>query len=108
MLQVFLRKIAVSAREIADIAVVVRVEGQIADRSNQTVDPEGYHGEEEVRASSGPPTIGLETCMVDDQAADPTQEEGEQNMSSLRDRAESSLRNRKITIRLSLPFQPLL
>ncbi len=64
MLQVFLRKIVVLAREIADIAVVVRVEGQIADRSNQTVDPEGYHAEEEVRASSGPPPIGLETCWL--------------------------------------------
>ena len=74
----FFQKIFLSVLEIADIATAVCFEGEIADRCNQSVDPERYDAEKEVRARSWLPSVGFHAGVVDDKAADKTQEKGEQ------------------------------
>ena len=62
---------------VADVLFLGRIEGQIADSSNQAVDTEGNYGQEEVSSSSAGVALGLQGRMVDDQATDPAQEESQ-------------------------------
>ena len=68
---------------IADILFLSGVKGQIADRSNQAVDAEGDRGQEEVSAGSAGETLRFQGRVIDDQAADPTQEEGQQKTNEI-------------------------
>ena len=54
-----------------------RVEEQVADGSHQTVNAKGDHGQENVGKSSGGVAFGLERGVIDDQTADPAEEEGQ-------------------------------
>ena len=63
---------------VADVLLLSGIKGQVADGSNQAVDTEGDHGQEDVSAGSTGEAFGLQGGVVDDQAADPTQEKGQQ------------------------------
>ena len=68
---------------VADVLFLSRIEEQVADRSDQTVNSPSNSGEENVAAGSGGVAFGLEGRVVDDQAADPTQEEGQQEANEI-------------------------
>ena len=61
---------------IADVAFLIGIKDQVADRSDQTVDAKGDHGEEDVRAGSAGVALGLLGSVIDDQTTDPAQEKG--------------------------------
>ena len=63
---------------VTDVAGLRGIEGQVADGSNQRINVEGDVTQDEVQPGSGHPTLGLQRSAVDDDAADPTQEEGQQ------------------------------
>ena len=61
---------------VADVAFLIGIKDQVADRSDQTVDTKGDHGEEDVRAGSAGVALGLQGSVIDDQTTDPAQEKG--------------------------------
>ena len=63
---------------VADISFLGGIEGQVADGSNQGVDTEGQVGQNEVCPGSGGVALGLEGSVVDDEATNEAQEEGQQ------------------------------
>ena len=62
---------------VADVLGLGSVKEQIADGCNQRINVEGDVTQDEVQPGSGHPTLGLQRSAVDDDAADPTQEEGQ-------------------------------
>ena len=68
---------------VADVAGLVSIEGEVADRSNKAVDATSDHGKEEVCKSSASESFGLKRSVVNDQATDPTKEEGKQETSKI-------------------------
>ena len=68
---------------VTDISGLRGIEEEVADGGNQTVDAEGDCGQQDVSTGSAGETLGLQGSVVDDQAADPTQEEGEQKTSKV-------------------------
>ena len=63
---------------IANILLFCRVEGKITDRSNQAVNTESDHRKEEIRCRSAGKASRLQFCVIDNDAADPSQKEGQQ------------------------------
>lgn len=59
---------------VADVVGLSGIEGEVADRSNETVDTEGDYCKEDVSESSRCVAFGLEACVVDDDTTDPTEE----------------------------------
>ncbi len=68
---------------VADVLFLSRIEEQVTDRSNQDVDTAGDVTDDEVPTGLGGETFGLQGSVVDDQAADPTKEEGQQKASKI-------------------------
>ena len=60
---------------IADIFGLSGIEGQVANGGNQAIDAKGNHGEEDVGAGSAGVSLRLEAGVIDNDAADPPQEE---------------------------------
>jgi hypothetical protein len=63
---------------VADIAGLCGIKGQIADRGDQTVNAKGDGGQENVSQRAAGITCGFERRMIDDDAADPAKEKGQQ------------------------------
>ena len=63
---------------IADVLFLVGIEGQVADGSNQGINAHGQEGQPEIGAGSAGVAFGLEGSVVDDDASDKAQEEGQQ------------------------------
>ena len=63
---------------VTDVLCLCGVEHEVADGSNQRVNTEGQVCEDEVCPGSGGPAFRLQGSVVDDNAADPAQEEGQQ------------------------------
>lgn len=61
----------------------IRIEGQITNRSNQTVDAERNHREEEIRQTTGSESLRLQIRVIDDHAADPTEEKCKQETNQI-------------------------
>lgn len=72
-----------SAFEVADVGGLAGIENQVADGSDQLVDAEGDDVQEEISQRSGLPALRFEGGVVDDQATDPTQEEGKQETNEI-------------------------
>ena len=68
---------------VADVSFLSGIENQVADGSNQGVDTAGDVTQNQVCPSSGGVACGLQGGMVDDQAADPAQEEGQQEANQI-------------------------
>ena len=68
---------------VTDISLLSRIEHQVADGSYQGVDTHGQVGQQEVGPGSGGVALGLQGGVVDDQAADKAQEEGQQETNQL-------------------------
>ena len=63
--------------KIPNIATSRFLKCKIANGSNQTVDTEGDHGQENICQRSGSIALGLEGSVVDHDASDPTEKEGQ-------------------------------
>ena len=68
---------------VADISFLSGIESQVADGSNQGVDTASDVTQNQVCPSSGGMACGLQGGMVDDQATDPAQEEGQQEANQI-------------------------
>ena len=68
---------------VANVGCLVGIEGQVADGSNQAIDAEGHHGQEEVCCGSAGVALGLQRSMIDDQATNPAQEESQQKTNQI-------------------------
>ena len=68
---------------IADVLFFCRIEGQIADRCYEVIDAESDDAEEEISRRSRSVTFGLILGVVDDEASDPAEEEGEQKANKI-------------------------
>ena len=68
---------------VTDVLSLCRIKDQIANGCNQTVNTKGDRGQEDVRQSSGRIALGLQAGVVDDQASDPTEEEGKQETNEI-------------------------
>jgi hypothetical protein len=68
---------------VTDILFLCRIKGKIADRCNQGVDSASNITQNDISPGSGRITLGLERGMVDDQAADPTQEKGQKKANEI-------------------------
>ena len=64
--------------QITDVLFLVGIKEEVADGSNQGIDPHGKEAKEEIQTGSGSKTIRPQRRVVDDQAANPTQQEGQQ------------------------------
>ena len=64
--------------EIADILFLGRIKEKVADRSNERINTQSKISKDEVRPSSGGVAFGLQRSVVDNQTADPTEEERQQ------------------------------
>ena len=71
------------ALEVTDVLFLGRIKEKVADRSNEGVDTEGDGAENEVSPRSGGVAFGLEGGVVDDNAANPTEEEGKKETDEL-------------------------
>ena len=69
--------------EVADVSCLVRIKGQIADRSNQRIDTTSDVAQEQVSQGPGAIALRLQGGEVDDQAADPAEEESQQKTNEL-------------------------
>ncbi|MBP3396412.1 MAG: hypothetical protein J6L87_04475 [Clostridia bacterium] len=67
-----------SALEVADVLFLAGIEEQVADGGNQGVDTAGDIAKEQVSLGSAGVALRLQGGVVDDQAADLTQEKGQQ------------------------------
>ena len=63
---------------VADVLCLGGVKDQVADGSDQRIKSEGEVGKNEVSPRSGGESFGFERGMVDDNAADKSEEEGQQ------------------------------
>jgi hypothetical protein len=63
---------------VADVLFLGGIEGQVADGSNENVNTAGDVTQNDVCTGSGGVSLGLEAGVIDDKAAEPTQEEGQQ------------------------------
>ena len=68
---------------VTDISFLGRIKEQVADSGNQTVNTKGNVGKEEIRQGSGGVALGLKVGVVDDDTADPAQEEGQQKTNQI-------------------------
>ena len=68
---------------VADVTISSGIEEQVADGSDQGVNAKGNHCGPEVSAGSAGVAFGLQAGMVDDEAADPTQEESQQKTNNV-------------------------
>jgi hypothetical protein len=68
---------------VADIAGLCGIKGQIADRGNQTINAKGNVGQKKVSQRAAGITCGLQRRMINDNAADPAKEEGQQKTNEL-------------------------
>ena len=60
---------------IADVLGLGGVKGQVANGGNQAIDAKGNQGEEDVGAGSAGVSLRLEAGVIDNDTADPAQEE---------------------------------
>ena len=63
---------------VTDTLFLCGIEEQVADSGNQRINTKGKVCEEEVCQSSGGVALGLKAAVVNDDTADPAQEEGQQ------------------------------
>ena len=63
---------------VADVACLCRIKAQVADGSYQGVNAKGQVCQEEIRAGSAGETLGFQGSVVDNDATDKTEEEGQQ------------------------------
>ena len=68
---------------VADVSFLSGIESQVADGSDQGVDTAGDVTQNQVCPSSGGVACGLQGGVVDDQATDPAQEEGQQEANQI-------------------------
>ena len=68
---------------VANVLFLIGIESQVADRSHQTVDTTGNHGQEDVGTSSAGKAFGLQGGMIDNQATDPAQEKSQQKTNQI-------------------------
>ena len=68
---------------VADVACLCRIKAQVADGSYQGVNAKGQVCQEEVSSGSAGVAFGLQRSVVDDEAADETQEEGQQKTNQI-------------------------
>ena len=68
---------------ITDILLFARVEGEVANRSDQRVDTAGNYTQEEVCLCSGLISLRLQRGMIDDKTSPKAQEESEQKASGV-------------------------
>ena len=73
----------ISVLLVADVVGLCRIEEQVADGSDQGVNAKGDNRGPEVSAGSAGVAFGLQVGMVDDEAADPTQEESQQKTNNV-------------------------
>ena len=71
------------ALEVANVLFLGGVKAQIADGGNQAVQTEGDQRQEEVSGGSAGVAFGLQRRVVNDEAADETQEEGQQKTNQI-------------------------
>ena len=62
---------------VTDVLILCGIKEEVADGGNQTVDTEGDHGQENICQCSGSIALGLEGSVVDYDASDPTEKEGQ-------------------------------
>ena len=70
--------ISLSVFFVTYVLCLCGIEYEIANRSHQTVDTQGYVSKNEVAACSRGIALGLKRGVVDDKATYPTQEKGQQ------------------------------
>ena len=63
---------------VADVLVLSGIEEEVADRSNEGVNTHSDVGKKEICPRSRGEALGLELGVVDDDASDETEEEGQQ------------------------------
>ena len=63
---------------VTDVLILSGIEEEVADGSNEGVNTKSDVSEKEIRPRSGGKAFGLQLGVVDDDAADPTKEEGQQ------------------------------
>ena len=68
---------------VADILFFARVEGEVADRRNETVDAERDAGQEDVTTGSWSESFGFQGSVIDNDATNPSQEESEQKANKI-------------------------
>ena len=68
---------------VTDVLCLSGIESEVADSCYQTVDTEGDHGQEDVSTGSAGKALGLQRAVVNDQAADPTQEKCEKKTNQI-------------------------
>ncbi len=62
---------------VADIVRLCRVKGKVADRSNKTVNAEGYDGKKEISKRSRGEASRLKRGVIDYNTANPAEEKGQ-------------------------------
>ena len=67
----------------ADVLFLGGIEGQVADSGNQAINTQGHYGQPEICTGSAGVALGLKLSVVDDNAANPTQEEGQQKTNEI-------------------------
>ena len=65
-----------SVLDVTDILGISRVEGEVADCGNKTVNTAGEYCSKDVRESSGGVSLGLQAGVIDNKATYPTEKEG--------------------------------
>ena len=68
---------------VADVLFFARIECEVADWRNQTVDTERDAGQEDVATRSWSESFGLQGSVIDDDATNPSQEECEQKANKI-------------------------
>ena len=68
---------------VTDVSCFCGVKGQVADRCNEGVDAKGNVGQKEICQRSGGISFGFEICVINDDTADPAQEECKQKANQL-------------------------
>ena len=63
---------------VTDVLILGGIEEEVADSSNERINSEGEISEKEVSPRSRGEAFGLELGVVDDDASDETEEEGQQ------------------------------
>ena len=72
-----------SALLVAEVLLFCRVKYEVANRSNESVNPEGYRRKNEVEPRSAYKSLRLKRGAVDDDASYPAQEEGKQETNEI-------------------------
>ena len=62
---------------ITDVLLFCGIKRKVANRSNESVDAKSNCCQEDISTGSGGEALGFKRGVVDDQAADPSQEKGQ-------------------------------